>query len=1042
LAAQDRPQQDTHILPTDELWGDTAQSLSHHAWANPIHMMPRVPRGARSGEVHLLNPSLKEEQGGMEMQQAAPQDHNGPSLRRVAVAVGFGLLGFFLNFVDLQLLDSPYFKISILLGFLFPLTITLAWGWRWGLISALAGGCQTMWWLWRTDGWGLLYAVPIFILWIVWHGWWADHRHRQAAPAWYTSVFAVEIPFRIISELGFYVVFRWLVSLNPPPWDPSLAQDFVPLSWVNTIAVSHVIQGYLLLVMAYVAISVTPGRRFFRLAPLPAQSDTDVIYGTAILLGILFWIADAVIEFAVFNPVGTTLWGMVFLDVPADTMLTRLLFLATILAGAIMLAQAARKKALLQERVEHLNRVLNAIRQVNHLVTNEKDTGRLLQGACNKLVETRGYYNAWIALFDHEGQFVSAAQAGLDETFALMAANLKHGKFTARCRTALQQPDVTVTLHPAVDCEDCPLRSAYPNRASLAVRLEHDSHVYGLLSATTDREFAGSDEEQRLFQEIAQDLALGFHGLEQVRERESAELQREEMRDALAVSEHRFRSIYENLSVGVSQVSLDFRIMRANDAYCQFLGYSEEELIGRRLRELVRPAMLERDQKLQSQMASGEIDHFRTEEQYIHKDGHTVYGILSGSLVRDAHGTPLYYLGSVQDITHHKQAEEHTAQQERLAAVGQLAAGIAHDFNNMLTGIIGYAELLQTQPKMPKEPALSRIIEQGQRAANLTRQILDFGRQSMRQPRPMELRSALEEAIGFIRRTVPENIKIRIDAKPKTYIVEADPTQFQQIVTNLALNARDAMPMGGELIFTLDRQQTQPGDAAPVPEMAQGEWIVVSVSDTGSGIPSDMLRHIFEPFYTTKETGKGTGLGLAQVYGIVKQHQGEITVESQLGMGTTFSIYLPASDSKLGVQPKTKLGSLPRGSRETLLLVEDNQNVRDLVRTSLENLGYQVLTAANGEEAVETFGAHRDSVSLVLTDMVMPQMDGLALLRALHALQPDIKVVILSGYPENAEMTAADKRNLVAWLNKPPKLKELAETVHAALADDAPQQPT
>ena len=229
--------------------------------------------------------------------------------------------------------------------------------------------------------------------------------------------------------------------------------------------------------------------------------------------------------------------------------------------------------------------------------------------------------------------------------------------------------------------------------------------------------------------------------------------------------------------------------------------------------------------------------------------------------------------------------------------MGQLAAGIAHDFNNLLTGIIGYAELLQCKPDMPHEPALSRIVEQGRRAADLTRQILDFSRKSRRDPHPLDLAVCLEELVTFVAHTLPDNIRITMNVEPGDYTVDADRTQLQQIVTNLALNARDAMPEGGLLTIGLARRAFAPNDSRPSPGMTASEWVLLTVADTGSGIPPETLPHVFEPFFTTKEVGQGSGLGLAQVYGIVKQHQGEIVVDSQAGQGTTFSIYLPVSAS-------------------------------------------------------------------------------------------------------------------------------------------------
>ncbi len=379
--------------------------------------------------------------------------------------------------------------------------------------------------------------------------------------------------------------------------------------------------------------------------------------------------------------------------------------------------------------------------------------------------------------------------------------------------------------------------------------------------------------------------------------------------------------------------------------------------------------------------------------------------------------------------------QQQVLQQERLAAVGQLAAGIAHDFNNILTCIIGFAELLQVDSASPEtmQLDLARIIEQGQRGANLVRQILDFSRRSIRQTQSLNLVPFVKESVRFLRRTFPENIRISLETELTELYVWADPVQLHQILTNLTLNARDAMPNGGWLKFCLSRLILDPGQTPPCPGLTPGQWAVCSMADTGTGISADVLPRIFEPFFTTKDPEAGTGLGLAQVYGIVQQHRGYIDVVSRLGEGTTFSIYLPLQAVQRSAVER-KPAEIPRGHGETVLLVEDEPEVVVAGQTMLEYLDYEVLTASNGEKALQLFADHAEEIDLVLSDVVMPGMDGISLFQILQDRNPKLKVMLMSGYPlVEEEPRELLKRGLVSWMPKPLTLTAVAQAVYQAL---------
>jgi two-component system cell cycle sensor histidine kinase/response regulator CckA len=405
---------------------------------------------------------------------------------------------------------------------------------------------------------------------------------------------------------------------------------------------------------------------------------------------------------------------------------------------------------------------------------------------------------------------------------------------------------------------------------------------------------------------------------------------------------------------------------------------------------------------------------------------------------RTPDGTPSQILGTAQDITEHKRAEAALVERDRLAAVGQLAAGIAHDFNNILTVVVGVAERLKGDRELAQtvREKLDLIAQQGQRGSQLIRQIMDFSRRSAASRESVDLAALVTETVLFLKGTIPEHILLTTLIPPGRYVVYADPAQLQQVLTNLALNARDAMPEGGELRFGLSRFVVHADAEAPVAGMAPGDWILLSVSDTGTGMASEVLQHAFEPFFTTKERGKGTGLGLAQAYGLIKQHDGFIDVTSTVGYGTTFTLYLPAGASSQAAADFEGSPTLTAGAGQTVLLVEDEAAVRAVVGWQLEGMGYRVLAASSGEEAWQVFRRHAGTVALVVLDLVMPGMGGATLYRLLRQANPELPVIVLSGYPPGAAVAGLSGDEAVEWLQKPAGFDELAGAVRRALKAD------
>jgi signal transduction histidine kinase/CheY-like chemotaxis protein len=402
----------------------------------------------------------------------------------------------------------------------------------------------------------------------------------------------------------------------------------------------------------------------------------------------------------------------------------------------------------------------------------------------------------------------------------------------------------------------------------------------------------------------------------------------------------------------------------------------------------------------------------------------------------DENGEILRINGFMEDITERKHLEEQVRLQERLAAVGQLAGGIAHDFNNFLTTIMLYAQILLRKPSLSPElaPVAETILEESRRAAQLVQRMLDFSRRSIIETRPINLASFIAKTADILQRALPENIKLTLGLDVDECTVNADPTRIQQVVMNLALNARDAMPDGGELCIGLSRVKVEPGAEPPVAEMACGKWVRMTVSDTGVGMTEKIQSHLFEPFFTTKGP-KGTGLGLAQVYGIVKQHGGAIKVETQSERGTTFSVYLPAHEAAELPNELKEPSAPPQGHGEVILLAEDEEKVRKAGQEILESLGYQVLAAENGREALKVYQS-AGRIDLVLTDMVMPEMGGKELVQELHKIAPHAKVLAITGYTLVEDVQSMRETGILDVIHKPFEVNILASTIRQTLDSD------
>jgi two-component system, cell cycle sensor histidine kinase and response regulator CckA len=506
--------------------------------------------------------------------------------------------------------------------------------------------------------------------------------------------------------------------------------------------------------------------------------------------------------------------------------------------------------------------------------------------------------------------------------------------------------------------------------------------------------------------------------------------------------EARFRRLVDSNAQGVFFWNIAGTITDANDAFLKLIGYSRKDLKSGIIKwsAITPPEYESIDQRALQEVADiGFCAMY--EKEFICKDGTRVPILVGAANFED---NPDEGVCFVLDLTAHKKLELQFRQSQKMEAVGQLASGVAHDFNNILAVIQIQADLLNSENTLSAEQHdfAREIGKAAQRAANLTRQLLLFGRQQAMQPRELDLSVTINNMMQILRRTLGENIEMQFKFAMQALYINADPGMIDQVLLNLAVNARDAMNSSGKLIIETSAVEFDETAPAQSPQIRPGKFISLSVSDTGSGIAPENLAKIFDPFFTTKEVGKGTGLGLATVFGIVQQHQGWINVYSEVGKGTTFRIYFPRlariSDQKF-MTPVMEAG---RGGNETILLVEDEPTLRQSVKTVLLRLGYRVLDAAKGMEALEIWKQKRDEIQLVLTDMVMPGgISGMQLGERLLKENPKLKIIYASGYSSEIVDKKFPLKEGVNFLVKPFEMRKLAKTVRDSL-DNAPQDQT
>jgi two-component system cell cycle sensor histidine kinase/response regulator CckA len=504
-------------------------------------------------------------------------------------------------------------------------------------------------------------------------------------------------------------------------------------------------------------------------------------------------------------------------------------------------------------------------------------------------------------------------------------------------------------------------------------------------------------------------------------------------RQALEQSEANYRSLIQRAAYGIYRTRADGTFLDVNPALVAMLGYDKAEDVlalgnaaGVYRDPAAHPALLEQ-YRHSGRIAGVEVDWKR-------RDGTLLIVRLSGRAVFDSHGMGFEVIA--EDVTERRRLEAQLREAQKMEAVGQLAGGIAHDFNNLLTGILGFADLMMEQlgPEKPIWLDLQEIRRQATRGAALTQQLLAFSRKQVLQLTSVDLNRVVEQVEQVLRSVIGEHVDIHSEFGTEIRPIRADAVQLEHALLNLALNARDAMPGGGTLVIETAMQRLDRAGSSVDAPIPPGTYVTLIVRDTGSGMDADTRAHLFEPFFTTKGPGKGTGLGLASVYGIVKQTGGYINVESEAGHGATFVLYFPATDEPLPAPSRPLTRESPTVGSERILLVEDDAAVRGLVGVALKRHGYRVLEAASGEQALALAETVQEHIDLILSDVVMPGLRGPEFVAQLKVTRPRSKVLFMSGYPADAFSLGSEGTDShVGWLQKPFTTGRLLQKVRELL---------
>jgi two-component system, cell cycle sensor histidine kinase and response regulator CckA len=488
----------------------------------------------------------------------------------------------------------------------------------------------------------------------------------------------------------------------------------------------------------------------------------------------------------------------------------------------------------------------------------------------------------------------------------------------------------------------------------------------------------------------------------------------EERTKELYESEQWHRSLFENATDGIIVLDKNSIIVNANDKACEMHGFSRQALVGAHIKLLVGDSDKDTITRKTRRILDGESLVFEAKNN--RKDGTSICVEISSKAITI--GNEVFIQSFYRDITEKKKFQEHLLQSQKMESVGVLAGGIAHDFNNILTAILGHTDLIRRFAVLNEKAtrSLNVIEDASRRAGRMISKLLGFARKSKHELTPINLNDVVYETIKLLEQVFKKSIDLSVELDNRLPLIQGDINQMEQVIMNFLVNARDAMPNGGRIVIKTQARTVVKGMPDVPPYVPPGEYVQISVSDTGTGIPEDIKNKIFEPFFTTKEPGKGTGLGLSMVYGAINDHQGYLSVESTVGVGSVFTVFLPAAAP--ATVAGTKEAASPGSGKQTLLIVDDEQDILDIMRDSLENQGYKVFATGDSTVAIDIYRRIFNEVALIITDIVMPGIDGRELIRQIKVINPDVKVLAISGYTKYVG-EKEDIKDIDGFLQKP-----------------------
>ena len=860
---------------------------------------------------------------------------------------------------------------------------------------------------------------------------------------------------------------------------------------------------------------------------------------------------------------GSFVWGDVSVTIRRDAEGNPLYFVTTVVD--------ITDHKCAEERERHLTDVLRAVRDVNQLITHEREPDALLRAACEILTETRGYRSAWIGLGSSDDQMKVVAESGIGEGLAALREGFERGDWPKCCQLAMETSGSIVMHNTSKNCVECPLGQNYRDTAALASALRYGEREYGVLVVALPADVADDDQEKSLFQELAEDIGFALYGIEMEQERwKAVEALRESERfarstidalssnlcvldedgnilsvnqawrnfaqtnganpadvcenanyfkvcgaafgeekgfaaqfaegvrevlsgsreelameypchspteqrwfiahvtrfagdgavravvehesitmrrraeEALAASAKRYQLLADNTLDVIWTMNLELEFTYVNPAITELTGYTPEEWIGTHLPDHCEESRFQEMATLIQEEIAKEPPHrgvvFETE--MLRHDGSPIPVEIHGKVIFNADGAPVMLQGVTRDITDRKRGEEERErlqtqliQAQKMESVGRLAGGVAHDFNNILQAMLGYSSMLLDE--LPEDSEVHAFAEQiafgVDRASALTRQLLAFARKQTIKPKVLNLNDTVESMLKMLRRLIGEDIDLAWLPEAGLWPVKMDPGQIDQILANLCVNARDAISGVGKVTIETKNVVFDEAHCAEHVGFVPGGFVLLAVSDDGCGMDKETSENIFEPFFTTKGLHEGTGLGLATVYGIVKQNEGFINVYSEPGKGTTFKIYLPRHRGEVVPEKAISKAEIQTGHGETILVVEDDASLLNLGKRLLENLGYNVLAASTPGEATEFARERGGDIHLLISDVVMPEMNGRDLAEQLRSLCPHITVLFMSGYTANVIAHRGVLDEDVNFLQKPFSMEDLAAKVYEAL---------